>query len=476
MTTATPAPESASSYPHPFRILLGPLITSFVGLYSEAALNIALPNLMVVFGVGASVIQWMTTGYILAVGIVLPLFGLAVRWFSTRQLAFGAIGLFVLGAVVCGLAPDFGMLLTGRIIQGVATGVCLPLIFNTAVAVYPQRRIGTAMGVIGMVVMFAPAVSPVVAGVIVEYLSWRWIFWSMIPVLLVALAVALPSLQNVRKRTRPRVDAASVALSTIGFGALVFGVSIGGDTQWSTPEAPVALVVGVAGIAAFAWRQLRIPEPILDVRAFQHSLFTLSTVVIVVNNALLMCAIFLIPMYLQDARGVTVLAAGLLMLPGGVVNGVLSAASGRLSDSLPPKALILGGLIVSIVASGVFVLLGTDTALGLVVLAHCLLMIGVPLTATPAQTLGLRSLPQRLSSDGSTIISTLQQIGAAIGTALGASLLSAGQTAAGGTGTFATAQGTRWGFAFCLGCALTALLVALFLRRPRSLTGSARGA
>lgn len=180
-----------------------------------------------------------------------------------------------------------------------------------------------------------------------------------------------------------------------------------------------------------------------------------------------MCAIFLLPMYLQDAKQTTVLIAGLLMLPGGLVNGVLSAVSGRISDIVHPKILIRFGLVVSIVATILLATLGTGSALVWVVVAHCLLMVGIPLTMTPAQTLGLQTLPEELSSDGSTIISTLQQIGGAAGTALGASLLAAGEASVAAGGLEAVAVGTRWGFLFCLGCALVALVVALGIRGRR---------
>lgn len=459
--------DSPVRYAKPFRVLIGPLIGAFIGLYSEAALNIALPTLMDVFDIPATVVQWMTTGYILAVGIVLPLFGLLVNWIPTRRLAGSAFILFIVGATVSAAAPGFAVLLTGRIIQGVATGILLPLIFNTAVALYPPARIGTAMGAIGMVVMFAPAVSPVIAGLILEHTSWRWIFWLMVPVMLVSLGVSAVWLKDVRELSRPRVDAWSILFSTLGFGGVVLGLSLGGDTQWRSPEGPLALVIGVVAVAAFAHRQLHHGHPVLDIRSFGHAAFSRGVLVIFLNNALLMCAIFLLPMYLQDAKQTTVLIAGLLLLPGGLVNGILSAVSGRISDIVHPKILIRIGLVVSILASVLLATLGTGSALVWVVVAHCLLMVGIPLTMTPAQTLGLQTLPEELSSDGSTIISTLQQIGGAAGTALGASLLAAGEASLVGGGAAAVAVGTRWGFLFCVGCALVAFVVALGIRGHR---------
>ncbi|MDN6429779.1 MAG: MFS transporter, partial [Propionibacterium sp.] len=205
-----PSATEASRYPHPFRILLGPLLAAFSGLYSEAALNIALPSLMGVFDIPATVVQWLTTGYILAVGVVLPMFGLLLRWIPTRKPVVTAIVLFLVGATIAATAPSFAILLAGRIIQGVATGIMLPLVFNTAIAVYPVSRTGTAMGTIGLVVMFAPTVSPVIAGLLLDRLDWTWIFWSMVPVLLGALLISLVFLKDVRELSRPKVDALSL--------------------------------------------------------------------------------------------------------------------------------------------------------------------------------------------------------------------------------------------------------------------------
>lgn len=464
----SPSAPEACRYPHPFRILLGPLIAAFSGLYSEAALNIALPSLMGVFDIPATVVQWLTTGYILAVGVVLPMFGLLVRWIPTRKLVVTAIVLFLVGATIAATAPSFAILLTGRIIQGVATGIMLPLVFNTAIAVYPVSRTGTAMGTIGLVVMFAPTVSPVIAGLLLDRLDWTWIFWSMVPVLLGALLISLVFLKDVRELSRPKVDALSLVLSTVGFGGLVLGLSLGGDSQWKGIEGPAAIIIGLLAIGFFAHRQIRHDHPMLDIRSFRVPTFTLSTVVIFINNAIMMGAIFLLPMYLQDAKGTTVLAAGLLMLPGGLVNGVMSAISGRISDVVNPRVLIRLGLAASVVATALLSVLDADSPLFLAVVAHCVLMIGIPLTMTPTQTLGLRSLPPILSSDGSTIISTLQQIGAATGTALGASLLAAGMLATSGDAAAAVATGTRWGFLFCMGCAICALVLTLGIRTPRA--------
>ena len=412
-------------------VMSGLLIGGFIGMFSESALNIALSRLMTEFSVNAATIQWLTTGYLLVVGILLPLSGLLVRCFSTRQLMFTALTCFLTGAVISGLAVTFPVLLAGRLVQGAATGILLPLVFNTAIAIYPSNQIGAAMGVIGLVVMFAPALGPAVSGVILWKLSWKWIFWLMIPVIAASWIVSFLFLENVREIIRPKTDALSIVLSSIGFGLMVFGISFAGDNGWGDIFVIVSLIAGAGSLALFCRRQLKLEEPILNIRAFRSSSFSIGTALVFIDNAIIMAFVFLLPLYLQNDQSTPILVAGILMLPGGAVNGLVSALSGRLYDKYGAKFFTRTGFFIAAAAVLLMLFLDKKSHWSYVVLAHVVLMIGAPLAMSPAQAYGLSSLPERIRSDGSCIISTLQQIAGAVGTALAASFLSFG------TNTFA---------------------------------------
>ncbi len=460
-------PAADEPFAHPFRAILGLLIAGFAGLFSEAALNVALPDFMTLFRVTASSVQWLTTGYLLIVGVLLPLSGLLVRWFTTRQLLFTALGCFVAGSLISGLAGSFAVLVAGRVVQGIATGILIPLIFSTAIAVFPAARRGRAMGVIGLVIMFAPAISPTVAGVVIEVATWRWIFWLMIVVVLIAAAVSLLFLRNVRETTRPPIDTLSIVLSTIGFGLIVFGVSSAGGNGWGSPLVYGSLIVGLAALAAFARRQLRLEEPILDVRALTRGGFAAATGIIFLTSALMLCAIFLVPMYLEQGLGKSALVAGLTMLPSGVVNGGVSVWAGHAADVHRPQILVRAGFCIVIVGLGLLLTLGAHTPLAVLIVSLSVLMVGIPLVMTPTQTAGLNALPSRLGADGSAILSTLQQIGGAVGTAFGASLLSLGRkltTSGAAHGLAGTVSGVRYGFICSLAFAVLGLCLALFHR------------
>ena len=208
---------------HPWLALMGPIIGAFVGMLSETSLNIALPQLSQSLNISNATLQWIVTGYMLVIGIILPLSSLLTKWFTTRQII--KIGAFLIGAIISALAPNFPILLTGRMIQGIGTGTILPLMFTVAMNIFPPQKMGTAMGVCSLVIMFAPAVGPTLTGFILAKLSWNWVLWLFVPVLLVALFFNLKFLPNISKLTRPKVDFASVILSIFGFGLLVMGFS-----------------------------------------------------------------------------------------------------------------------------------------------------------------------------------------------------------------------------------------------------------
>nr|WP_198551946.1 MULTISPECIES: MFS transporter [Psychrobacter] len=210
----------------PIPILIAFLIAGFVGLFSETALNMALGNLMTEFNVVSSTVQWITTGYLLTMGILIPVSALLIQWFSTRQLFVASLLFSIAGALVSGIAPMFEVLLLGRVIQAIGTGLLIPLMFNTILIIFPIHKRGTIMGLVGLVMMSAPAIGPATAGLIIEVLSWNWILWLLIPFLVFSLIYGLLFMQNVTELTKPKIDVLSIFLSTLGFGGIVYGSNL----------------------------------------------------------------------------------------------------------------------------------------------------------------------------------------------------------------------------------------------------------
>ncbi|TYA97932.1 multidrug efflux MFS transporter [Lactobacillus sp. SL9-6] len=452
---------------HPMLAMMGMLIGGFVGMFSETSLNIALPQLMAQLNVSTATVQWLVTGYMLMVGVVLPLSSLITKWFTTRQVIVFALIDFAVGAIISASAPGFGVLLFGRMIQGIATGLILPLMFTVAMQIFPPYKLGAAMGMVGLVIMFAPAVGPTLAGIVLGVASWRWIFWLFVPFLVIAFGFAVTSLKNIAEVTRPKVDFLSIILSTVGFGSLVLGVSLASDQGWGSVSVIGALVVGILVLAWYTHRQLNVDKPILNLRAFAIPGFRIGASLVMINFGIILSAMYLLPMYIQKGLLLPVALTGMIMFPGGLMNAIVSAISGRLYDHVGAQTPARLGFIISMVGALMLALTSTQTAIWYVILAHVILMIGAPLAMSPSQTHGLNALTGPIAADGSAIMNTLQQIVGAIATAIATSLLGIGQAAYLATGAHQAAgafvNGAHYGFYFTFGLALVGFLLALRL-------------
>lgn len=454
---------------HPMLAMMGMLIGGFVGMFSETSLNIALPQLMAQLHVSTATVQWLVTGYLLMIGIVLPLSSLITKWFTTRQVILFALIDFAVGAIISASAPGFGVLLFGRMIQGIATGLILPLMFTVAMQIFPPYKLGAAMGMVGLVIMFAPAVGPTIAGAILGLASWRWIFWLFIPFLIIAFIFAVTSLKNIAKVTRPKVDFLSILLSMVGFGSLVVGVSLASDQGWGSPAVLGALILGLVILAWYAHRQLTMESPILNLKTFAIPGFRVGACLVMINFGIILSAMYLLPMYIQKGLLIPVALTGVIMLPGGLMNAIVSAVSGRLYDSIGARTPAMLGFLISMVGALMLALTTTQSATWYVILAHVILMIGAPLAMSPSQTHGLNSLTGPIAADGSTIMNTLQQVVGAISTAIATSLLGIGQASyyanGGHQASSAFVNGAHYGFYFTFILALAGLLLATRLSK-----------
>lgn len=408
---------------HPALAMASMLIGAFVGMFSETSLNIALPQLMKHLRVTNGTVQWLVTGYMLVIGVILPLNSLLTKWFSTRQLVILGLSDFIVGTVISAIAPNFAILLFGRMIQGIATGLILPLMFTVAMQVFPPAKLGTAMGMCALVIMFAPAIGPTLTGLILAKLSWNWIFWSFIPFLAIALFLAITSLENVGKLTHQKVDFLSVLTSVVGFGGLVMAVSFASDHGWGSPLVLGLLVISIIALIIYSYRQFHLSQPILNLKIFKN-----AALMVMLDFGIILSAMYILPMYLQNGLAIAVALTGMIMLPGGLTNAIVSVVSGRLFDNFGAKWLTRLGFLISLVGVGILMASNAQTPVGLIIAAHIIMMIGCPLAMTPAQTHALNALQGPESGDGSTIINTLQQIVGAIATALATSLLVIGRT------------------------------------------------
>ena len=454
-------------YRHPFLIMSGLYIGAFVGMYSETSLNIALPELSKTFGLPISTIQLLVVGYMMIIGIVLPFASLLMKTFKVKTLTLFSLTSFFIGSILSSAAPNFGLLLTGRMIQGIGTGLILPILFALTMEVFPIQKLGAAMGMAALIIMFAPAVGPTLAGILLSIASWRLIFASFAVFLAIAWILAFNFIESPFELTKPKIDLLSTITSALGFGGIVLGFSLASEYSFQSPIVVSSLVIGLIALIIYVARQLKMAHPILNLKALANPGFLVGTLLVMINFGITLSAMFLLPQYLQNGLLLPVDLTGMIMLPGGILNAVVSFASGKLYDKMGPKVLVPLGFIFTLVGAFLFSRFSTDTPIAYVIFCHLLLMIGIPLSMSPAQSSGLSALPPHLSTDGSTIINTFQQVIGAICTALTTCLLQLGQSANAQTSQQAFVNGTHMSTYFVIGLAILGLILSFFVRSPQ---------
>jgi len=456
-------------------ILTALLICGAVGMFNETSLNIALTNLMDVFQISAATAQWLTTGFMLTLGILMPVSGLLLQTFSTRKLFIGSVMSLFVGTLIAALAFNFEMLMFARVLQAVGMGLLLPLMFNTVLVIYPLEKRGAAMGLVALVIMVAPASGPTIGGLLIEYLTWHYIFWISLPLLVIGLLIGLKYLKNVTDVTKPRIDLLSVLLSTIGFGGVVFGFSKAGEGSegWSSMVVIISIAIGLVALLFFILRQ-NMSDPMLNMRVFKYPMYVIGMLLIMSCMLISMSSTIILPMFLQTGKELSVLITGLMLLPGSVLSGLIQPFVGRLFDKYGPKWLVIPGLVILTAMLWFFTTISSTSTVAFIIALHIGLTIGIALIWTPAQTNGLNQLPPELYPHGTAVMNTLQQVGGAIGTAVAISILTGGMekylhgSSAPTNQTEianAMAAGAQNVFLFTMIIALIGLVMAIFIRR-----------
>lgn len=460
------------------------LASAFIVVLNETMMGVAIPPIMDSFGVSAASAQWLTTAFMLTMAVVIPITGVLLQRYPLRRNFFTAMGLFSAGTAMAAFAPTYEILLAARIVQAVGTAVMLPLLFTTVMQLVAPERRGRTMGLVTIVTAAAPALGPTVSGVIVSSLGWRAVFVIVLPIALLSIIAGAIWLRNVTPTIPVRFDVVSVLLSAAGFSGLIYGLASIGEQAGSggglSPWVPI--LVGALALIGLVWRQLALRDTdrvLLDVRVFAGRLFTLSTITIVVVSIALFGTLILLPLYIQQVLGEPAYVAGLILLPGGLLSGVLAPIFGMAYDKVGPRILVTPGAVIVTGAMLAFSTLGAGTPVWLVVAMHMLLSVGTAMMMTPLMTTALGAVTPTRYPHASAIVNTLQQVSGAAGTALFITLFSLAATAT-PSGDPLVALTAGVGAAFGVGAAISALgiVLALFLHKPHAadLAGPGRAA
>lgn len=402
------------------------LIGTFCTVLNQTILSTAFPTLMKAFDVSTSAVQWLTTGFLLVNGIMIPISAWLINRFNSKVLYMSAMTVFLIGTIICYIAPtsSFATLLIGRLIQAAGVGISMPILQTIMLTIFPPEKRGTAMGMAGIVIGLAPALGPTLSGWIIDSYNWRVLFGMIIPIVILVLVLASFQMKSVIQLSKPKIDVPSIILSTVGFGSLLYGFSEVGDKGWGDALVLTTLAIGVVVIALFIWRQLTMENPFLELRVFKSPVFTIAAILSGVTNMAMVGAEMVLPLYIQNIRGESAFHSGLTLLAGSLMMGIMMPITGRIFDKYGAKRLAMTGMFLLMAATAPFIFLTAKTPIIYIVVLYAVRMFGISMVMMPVTTSGMNALPMNLISHGTAVNNTFRQVASSIGTAILISVLS----------------------------------------------------
>ena len=462
----TVAPANGRITGTQIRIVAVVVLGAFLALLNQTVMSPALPVIMADFSIDASTAQWIMSIYPLVSGIMVPVSAFLIDKFSTRALFFGATLVFALGTLLCATAPDFLLLIIGRVLQAAGSGVLMPLVSVVPMLVFPVEKRGTAMGMAGIVMSAGPAVGPVVGGAVIDTYGWRTMVGAL-AILVLVLGVFM--LKNVGELKNPKLDLPSVVLSTIAFGGLLYGFSSASSMGWGSPVVLGSIVAGVVCLVLFVVRQGKIEDPLLQLGTLKTREFRVAAIIVTLINAACLVTNTLLPLLLQTALGASAFETGMAMLPAAAVGIIISPISGVVFDKFGPRAISIVGL--ALMTGALFLLsLSTVNTPILVVALFCMLQsAGQSLANMPVNTWGVNALKNDMIAHGNAIANTGRQVAGGLCTALIITVMTSVTASAGVDASIqvATAVGAGVAYKVCAAIGLVSLIYAIFSVRAK---------
>ncbi|MGE9967211.1 MDR family MFS transporter [Limosilactobacillus mucosae] len=399
------------------------LIGSFCTVLNQTILATAFPTLMKAFDISTATVQWLTTGFMMVNGIMIPVSAYLSNKFNSKWLYISAMTIFELGTITAFAAPNFGTLLCGRLIQATGVGITMPLMQNIMLTIFPPEKRGAAMGINGLVIALAPAMGPSLSGWVVDNYSWRVLFGMIIPIVAIVIFASFFLMQNVIKTTDPTLDWLSLLISTVGFGSVLYGFSSVGDKGWTDAIVWGTILIGVILIAILVWRQNRLEHPFLNFKVFKTPEFALATLLSSVVMIAMVGVELVLPLYLQIVHGMSAFHSGLTLLFGAIMMGVMSPITGNLFDRYGARRLAMTGMFILTIGTLPFAFLTRETPILDVVFLYAVRMFGISMVMMPVTTSGMNALPFSMISHGTAVNNTIRQVASSMGSAILISVL-----------------------------------------------------
>lgn len=400
-------------------------VMTFSGVIVETSMNITFPTLISEFHIGLNVVQWITTIYLLVLSSVIPLSKFLKENFKTTHLFIFSGLMFLIGLLIDAFAPSFTFLIVGRLVQGIGTGISLPLMFNLILDNVPLSRIGFMMGFGSLITAAASAVGPTFGGIIVHTLGWRYIFIFLIPILILAMIlgmVTIPKLSQSELKLS-RFDFASFAFIVFTFAGLIIGISNISTNQLLNVNVWLPLVIGIIALISFMARQNKLANPILNVSILKNHSYSRFLLAFFINQLIILGLAFVVPNYVQIINHSDSSVAGLILLPGAVLGAIISPLSGILLDKVGAKKPILSGSCLILISLIALTMNSAHVSDLFFIITYTLIMIGIGLSYGNIMTKALSYLQNERKADGNAILTTVQQFAGAIGTVIVATII-----------------------------------------------------
>ncbi len=448
------------------RLIVGiTLSAAFLSVLTQFMLITAFPKIMVDFQVNSTQVQWLTTGYMITMAILIPITAFFIDTFKTRTLMMTAMLFYILGTLIALLAPSFSILLLGRVVQGIGSGVMIPLMQTILFLVYPKDQRGYAMGLAGMVINVAPAIGPPISGVIIEYFEWRTLFLVALPIAIIIFVMIYLYMRNITDQRETKIDYSSIFLSIIGFGSMLYGFTQLQEVGPIETTTIITLVIGAVALALFVIRQLRLPKPILELRVLKVPVFIAVALISVFSFSLLIAIETILPMFVQNAQEYSPYYGGLIVMPGALTLAVMSMQAGKLFDKYGGKIIaLIGFILLGLSTIGFYYVLELDTPFVVTSGLFMVSMAGVALINMPVMTTGINALPDKLIPHGTAVINTARQFGGTLGLTFIISFISRAQGESDIINTVNYLSGVKSAFLASFVFAVIGLILTLFIK------------
>lgn len=406
-------------------IFINIIITCIASSMLATALTTALPSMIQDFNINVTTGQWLTSGYSLAMGIMMPLTAFLINRFPTRKLYLTAIIGFIAGLVLSVIAPNFPILMCGRILQACGNGILTSMAQVIILTIYPDEKKGTAMGWYGLSVGAAPVIAPTLAGLLVDSMGWQMIFYIAIAIMIISLVFAICVFGNVLDTSQKKFDVLSFIVSGFAFGGITLGIGNLGTYPFVSVQVLFLLAIGVVAAAIFVYRQLHLEEPFLEIRILANKEYTLSVIGSMLLYLVMMGSSIILPLYVQSIMGYSATISGLVALPGSLVMAIISPFAGKIYDKLGMKILFLAGALCMLLSNIGMVFINMQTPIWLAAVFNVIRCVSIGCLLMPLITWGTKYINSSSTAHATALLTSLRTISGAIGSAMFVAIMTA---------------------------------------------------